>query len=139
MVYCEKACQKLHWFTHKKVCKKLQEQREKQETEAEKLRMQQSKGTRRPESVQSSRVWKRAQSKGTTSHRGPESTSSTPLTESFYQSCSPSPVSVSEEDREVQEAAEATQKLILETSSDGNLSDSAAEITKAASIEDAAN
>lgn len=45
VVYCEKACQKLHWFTHKKVCKKLQEQREKQETEAEKLRMQQSKGT----------------------------------------------------------------------------------------------
>lgn len=45
VVYCEKACQKLHWFTHKKVCKKLQEQREKQEAEAEHLRMQQSKGT----------------------------------------------------------------------------------------------
>lgn len=35
----------MHWFTHKKVCKKLQEQREKQEAESAKLRMQQSKGT----------------------------------------------------------------------------------------------
>lgn len=30
-MYCDPTCQKLHWFTHKKVCKKLQEQREKQE------------------------------------------------------------------------------------------------------------
>lgn len=44
VIYCEKACQKLHWFTHKKVCKKLQEQREKQEAESTKLRMQQSQG-----------------------------------------------------------------------------------------------
>lgn len=79
------------------------------------------------------------QSKGPTAQRGLESMSSTPLTETLYQSCSPSPVSVSEEDKAVQEAAEATQKLLLETSSNGNLSDSAAEITKAASIEDAAN
>lgn len=78
-------------------------------------------------------------SRGTTAHRGLESMSSTPQTETFDQSCSPSPVCVSEEDKEVQEAAEATQKLILETSSNGKLSDSAAEITKAASIEDAAN
>lgn len=35
----------MHWFTHKKVCKKLQEQREKQEAESAKLRMEQSKGT----------------------------------------------------------------------------------------------
>lgn len=62
----------------------------------------------------------------------------TPQTETFYQSCSPPPVCVSE-DREVQEAAEATQKLTLQTSSNGNLSDSAAEITEAASIDDAAN
>lgn len=34
----------MHWFTHKKVCKKLQEQREKQEAESAKLRMQQSQG-----------------------------------------------------------------------------------------------
>lgn len=44
MIYCNQACQKMHWFTHKKVCKKLQEQREKQEAESAKLRMQQSKG-----------------------------------------------------------------------------------------------
>lgn len=44
VIYCEKACQKMHWFTHKKVCKKLQEQREKQEAESAKLRMQQSQG-----------------------------------------------------------------------------------------------
>lgn len=44
VIYCGQTCQKMHWFTHKKVCKKLQEQREKQEAEAAKLRMQQSKG-----------------------------------------------------------------------------------------------
>lgn len=44
MIYCNQACQKMHWFTHKKVCKKLEEQREKQEAESAKLRMQQSKG-----------------------------------------------------------------------------------------------
>lgn len=48
-------------------------------------------------------------------------------------------VSVSEEDKEVQEAADAAQKLILETSSNGNLSDSAAETTKPVSTEDSAN
>ncbi|XP_018596297.2 ankyrin repeat and MYND domain-containing protein 2a isoform X2 [Scleropages formosus] len=36
VIYCDQACQKLHWFTHKKVCKKLQEQREKQEAKAAK-------------------------------------------------------------------------------------------------------
>lgn len=45
VIYCEKACQKMHWFTHKKVCKKLQEQRENQEAESAKLRMQQNQGT----------------------------------------------------------------------------------------------
>lgn len=48
-------------------------------------------------------------------------------------------VSVSEEDKEVQEAADAAQKLILETSSNGNLSDSAAETTKPVPTEDSAN
>ncbi|XP_020566163.1 ankyrin repeat and MYND domain-containing protein 2 isoform X2 [Oryzias latipes] len=43
VIYCDQTCQKMHWFTHKKVCKKLQEQREKQEAEAAKLRTQQSK------------------------------------------------------------------------------------------------
>lgn len=43
VIYCGQACQKMHWFTHKKVCKMLQEQREKQEAESAKLRMQQSK------------------------------------------------------------------------------------------------
>ncbi|XP_034030227.1 ankyrin repeat and MYND domain-containing protein 2-like [Thalassophryne amazonica] len=33
----------MHWFTHKKVCKILKEQREKQEAESAELRMQQSK------------------------------------------------------------------------------------------------
>ncbi|XP_043972213.1 ankyrin repeat and MYND domain-containing protein 2a [Gambusia affinis] len=43
IIYCGQACQKMHWFTHKKVCKKLQEQREKQQAEMAKLRMEQSK------------------------------------------------------------------------------------------------
>uniref|UniRef100_A0A1A7YJW3 Ankyrin repeat and MYND domain-containing protein 2 n=1 Tax=Iconisemion striatum TaxID=60296 RepID=A0A1A7YJW3_9TELE len=43
VIYCGQTCQKMHWFTHKKVCKKLQEHREKQEAEAANLRMQQSK------------------------------------------------------------------------------------------------
>lgn len=49
------------------------------------------------------------------------------------------PLSVSEEDSDVHEAAEATQKLLLETSSNGNLSDSAAETTKPVSTEGSAN
>uniref|UniRef100_W5MZT3 Ankyrin repeat and MYND domain containing 2b n=1 Tax=Lepisosteus oculatus TaxID=7918 RepID=W5MZT3_LEPOC len=35
-IYCNQSCQKLHWFTHKKVCKRLKEQREKQEAESAK-------------------------------------------------------------------------------------------------------
>uniref|UniRef100_UPI00398F4E39 ankyrin repeat and MYND domain-containing protein 2a n=1 Tax=Pristiophorus japonicus TaxID=55135 RepID=UPI00398F4E39 len=31
VIYCNQNCQKLHWFTHKKVCKKLKESREEQE------------------------------------------------------------------------------------------------------------
>lgn len=42
VIYCGQACQKMHWFTHKKVCKKLQQQREEQEAETAKLRAQQS-------------------------------------------------------------------------------------------------
>ncbi|KTF98356.1 hypothetical protein cypCar_00032060 [Cyprinus carpio] len=34
VIYCDQACQKLHWFSHKKVCKMLQEQREKHEAES---------------------------------------------------------------------------------------------------------
>ncbi|XP_036395355.1 ankyrin repeat and MYND domain-containing protein 2a isoform X2 [Megalops cyprinoides] len=41
VIYCDQACQKLHWFTHKKVCKKLKEQREKQEAESAKLKEKQ--------------------------------------------------------------------------------------------------
>ncbi|XP_035249749.1 ankyrin repeat and MYND domain-containing protein 2a [Anguilla anguilla] len=37
VIYCDQACQKLHWFTHKKVCKKLKDQWEKQEEESAKL------------------------------------------------------------------------------------------------------
>lgn len=34
VTYCGQACQKLHWFTHKKVCKKLEEQREQQQAQS---------------------------------------------------------------------------------------------------------
>ncbi|XP_067221803.1 ankyrin repeat and MYND domain-containing protein 2a [Chanodichthys erythropterus] len=34
VIYCGQACQKLHWFSHKKVCKILQEQREKHEADS---------------------------------------------------------------------------------------------------------
>ncbi|KTF79103.1 hypothetical protein cypCar_00023008, partial [Cyprinus carpio] len=34
VIYCDQACQKLQWFSHKKVCKMLQEQREKHEAES---------------------------------------------------------------------------------------------------------
>uniref|UniRef100_A0A0E9X527 MYND-type domain-containing protein n=1 Tax=Anguilla anguilla TaxID=7936 RepID=A0A0E9X527_ANGAN len=37
VIYCDQACQKLHWFTHKKVCKKLKDQWEKQGAESAKL------------------------------------------------------------------------------------------------------
>ncbi|XP_077453879.1 ankyrin repeat and MYND domain-containing protein 2a [Stigmatopora argus] len=30
VLYCDQSCQKLHWFTHKKVCKKLHEERQEQ-------------------------------------------------------------------------------------------------------------
>ncbi|XP_056261827.1 ankyrin repeat and MYND domain-containing protein 2a [Pseudoliparis swirei] len=43
VIYCDQACQKMHWFTHKKVCKTLQEQREQQEAEAAETRLQQSR------------------------------------------------------------------------------------------------
>ncbi|XP_056613712.1 ankyrin repeat and MYND domain-containing protein 2a isoform X2 [Triplophysa dalaica] len=34
VIYCDQACQKLQWFTHKKICKTLQEQREKHEADS---------------------------------------------------------------------------------------------------------
>ncbi|XP_051966028.1 ankyrin repeat and MYND domain-containing protein 2-like isoform X2 [Xyrauchen texanus] len=34
VIYCDQACQKMHWFTHKKVCKMLKEQREEHEAES---------------------------------------------------------------------------------------------------------
>lgn len=43
VIYCDQSCQKMHWFTHKKVCKVLLEQRLKQEAESAKLREQLSK------------------------------------------------------------------------------------------------
>ncbi|XP_066174340.1 ankyrin repeat and MYND domain-containing protein 2 isoform X1 [Sylvia atricapilla] len=36
VMYCDQNCQKIHWFTHKKVCKILKEIHEKQELEAAK-------------------------------------------------------------------------------------------------------
>ncbi|GAA6087845.1 ankyrin repeat and MYND domain-containing protein 2-like [Tachysurus ichikawai] len=38
VVYCGQACQRLHWFTHKKVCKALQRQREFQSKDSASLR-----------------------------------------------------------------------------------------------------
>ncbi|XP_072269063.1 ankyrin repeat and MYND domain-containing protein 2 isoform X1 [Pyxicephalus adspersus] len=43
VIYCNQNCQKLHWFTHKKVCKTLKEKREKQELEAAKEKKRQEK------------------------------------------------------------------------------------------------
>ncbi|XP_064804534.1 ankyrin repeat and MYND domain-containing protein 2-like [Oncorhynchus masou masou] len=43
VIYCAPACQKMHWFTHKKVCKQLQEQREKHEAVSAKLMERQRK------------------------------------------------------------------------------------------------
>lgn len=34
VIYCNQACQKLHWFTHKKLCRKFLEQREKHDSES---------------------------------------------------------------------------------------------------------
>ncbi len=44
VIYCDQACQKLHWFSHKKVCKMLQEQREKHEAESASRLQKQAKG-----------------------------------------------------------------------------------------------
>ncbi|KAM4027724.1 ankyrin repeat and MYND domain-containing protein 2 [Anomaloglossus baeobatrachus] len=43
VIYCGQTCQKLHWFTHKKVCKILKEKREKQQLEASKEKRRQEK------------------------------------------------------------------------------------------------
>ncbi|XP_061675563.1 ankyrin repeat and MYND domain-containing protein 2a isoform X2 [Syngnathoides biaculeatus] len=38
VIYCGQACQKLHWFTHKKVCKKLQEEREQRQAQSDQVK-----------------------------------------------------------------------------------------------------
>lgn len=43
VMYCDQNCQKIHWFTHKKVCKTLKEIHEKQELEAAKEKKKQEK------------------------------------------------------------------------------------------------
>ncbi|MGH0178792.1 UNVERIFIED_CONTAM: hypothetical protein FKN15_078341 [Acipenser sinensis] len=43
VLYCAQDCQKQHWFTHKKVCMKLQDQREKHEAEVAKQKEKQEK------------------------------------------------------------------------------------------------
>ncbi|KAG8443059.1 hypothetical protein GDO86_011761 [Hymenochirus boettgeri] len=43
VLYCDQTCQKLHWFTHKKVCKILKEKREKQDLEDAKEKKRQEK------------------------------------------------------------------------------------------------
>ncbi|KAK0149719.1 Ankyrin repeat and MYND domain-containing protein 2 [Merluccius polli] len=48
VIYCDQTCQKMHWFTHKKVCKTFQEEREKQEQEAAMLKQQHSNGASNP-------------------------------------------------------------------------------------------
>ncbi|XP_041104892.1 ankyrin repeat and MYND domain-containing protein 2-like [Polyodon spathula] len=43
VIYCAQDCQKQHWFTHKKVCMKLRDQREKHEAEVAKQKEKQEK------------------------------------------------------------------------------------------------
>ncbi|XP_063308470.1 ankyrin repeat and MYND domain-containing protein 2 [Pelobates fuscus] len=43
VIYCDQNCQKLHWFTHKKICKLLKEKREKHELEDAKEKKRQEK------------------------------------------------------------------------------------------------
>ncbi|KAI7801148.1 ankyrin repeat and MYND domain-containing protein 2, partial [Triplophysa rosa] len=43
VIYCDQACQKLQWFTHKKICKTLQEQREKHEADSALRQQKQAK------------------------------------------------------------------------------------------------
>ncbi|KAK1173162.1 ankyrin repeat and MYND domain-containing protein 2-like [Acipenser oxyrinchus oxyrinchus] len=43
VLYCAQDCQKQHWFTHKKVCMKLRDQREKHEAEVAKQKEKQEK------------------------------------------------------------------------------------------------
>uniref|UniRef100_A0A8C8RED9 Ankyrin repeat and MYND domain-containing protein 2 n=1 Tax=Pelusios castaneus TaxID=367368 RepID=A0A8C8RED9_9SAUR len=49
VIYCDQNCQKIHWFTHKKVCKKLKDVHEKQELEAAKEKRKQGKQQKRDE------------------------------------------------------------------------------------------
>lgn len=50
VIYCNQNCQKMHWFTHKKVCKKLKETREKHEA-MEKMKQNETKATTSETSV----------------------------------------------------------------------------------------
>ncbi|XP_078519900.1 ankyrin repeat and MYND domain-containing protein 2 isoform X1 [Lissotriton helveticus] len=54
VIYCDQDCQKAHWFTHKKVCKILKADREKQEAEAAKLREKQDHLQKKVEEVETS-------------------------------------------------------------------------------------
>nr|XP_025034877.1 ankyrin repeat and MYND domain-containing protein 2 [Pelodiscus sinensis] len=49
VIYCDQNCQKIHWFTHKKVCKILKDVHEKQELEAAKEKRRQEKKRERDE------------------------------------------------------------------------------------------
>uniref|UniRef100_A0A8C0VBJ8 Ankyrin repeat and MYND domain containing 2 n=1 Tax=Cyanistes caeruleus TaxID=156563 RepID=A0A8C0VBJ8_CYACU len=49
VIYCDQNCQKIHWFTHKKVCKILKEIHEKQELEAAKEKRKQEKKQKKDE------------------------------------------------------------------------------------------
>ncbi|KAJ7418822.1 Ankyrin repeat and MYND domain-containing protein 2 [Willisornis vidua] len=49
VMYCDQNCQKIHWFTHKKVCKTLKEIHEKQEIEAAKEKRKQEKKQKKDE------------------------------------------------------------------------------------------
>ncbi|KAE8596394.1 hypothetical protein XENTR_v10016083 [Xenopus tropicalis] len=51
VIYCDQNCQKLHWFTHKKVCKMLKEKREKQEEEAAREKRRQEKLSKKVEEM----------------------------------------------------------------------------------------
>ncbi|XP_028672860.1 ankyrin repeat and MYND domain-containing protein 2a [Erpetoichthys calabaricus] len=51
VIYCGQSCQKQHWFTHKKFCKQLKEQIEKQEKEGAKLKEKEEKHIPKKEEV----------------------------------------------------------------------------------------
>ncbi|XP_041040930.1 ankyrin repeat and MYND domain-containing protein 2a isoform X1 [Carcharodon carcharias] len=55
VIYCNQTCQKMHWFTHKKVCRKLKDSREKQEAK-EKSKQKEGKNNTSETSVDEAEI-----------------------------------------------------------------------------------